>query len=160
MNLDPDTDGRAFRPIGWWARLLDERITAGMTRVLAAWSLDRLGWQVLNLTARAAPIDRATLVTGLAPFASVERVGLVVDELHRRGWLAPGAIAAALTAGRTTVVLTPEGRTTHRAMVAAIEAFRDRMRAGVTPEEYATTVATLRRMSENLTPPPTGAAPP
>ena len=63
-RMDDDaarSDAGSFRPIGWWARLLDQRITAAMARGLAGWSLDRLGWQVLNQAARAAPIDRAAL---------------------------------------------------------------------------------------------------
>lgn len=155
-----DADARSLRPIGWWARLLDQRITAAVARVLAAWSLDRLGWQVLDQTARAAPIDRATVVGALAPFAPPHDVEATIDALHRRGWLAPGPIAAAVAGGRAAIVLTGDGRAAHRAVSAAIAAFRERMSGGVTAEQYATTVATLRRMADNLAPPTDGATTP
>ncbi|TMR23208.1 MarR family transcriptional regulator [Nonomuraea turkmeniaca] len=114
--------------IGYWVKNLDTVLESAMDDAL---QMSRREWQVLNTAAHGAQPDE------LAPFTGVEEA---VAQLTARGWLADGRITEA-------------GRAAHVEIAERVGRFRRQAGAGVTPEEYRTTVDVLRRMADNLTAP-------
>ncbi|WP_327585786.1 MarR family transcriptional regulator [Nonomuraea sp. NBC_00507] len=112
--------------IGYWVKNLDTVLESAMDDALR---VSRREWQVLNTAAHDARPDE------LAPFAGVEEA---VEQLTARGWLADRRITAA-------------GRAAHAEIAERVVLFRQRVSAGVSPEEYQATVDVLRRMAANLT---------
>jgi DNA-binding MarR family transcriptional regulator len=133
MHLDVD-----MKPIGYWLKELDRLIEAGFADVLAAEGLTRRHWQVLNVLAQRQR-DEHELDEALAPFGGVQDTA---ETLVARGWIARQDEAFALTAA---------GDAALERVGASVHALRARVTDGIAPEEYATTVHTLRQMAGNLT---------
>ena len=72
----------------------------------------------------------------------------MLDRLVERGLVRKAASAADRRA--QVVSLTPEGETLRNAIVPLIVGFLERACEGISPEELAVTVATLRRISERV----------
>lgn len=130
------------RPIGYWLRRLDALLEEALDRALAEEGVGRRHWQTLNVF-RNGPVDTAALAERLAPFWTEGAITAdeVVEELTRRGWVERTAD------GR--LGLTAEGVAARSRLAARVEESRRRLAEGITPEEYATTLNVLRRMTEN-----------
>ncbi|MGP3914195.1 MarR family winged helix-turn-helix transcriptional regulator [Nonomuraea sp. 10N515B] len=112
--------------IGYWVKNLDTVLESAMDDAL---QMSRREWQVLNTVAHDARPEE------LAPFPGV---GEAVERLTARGWLVDSRITEA-------------GRAAHAEIAERVRGFRQRVGAGVTPEDYQVTVDVLRRMAANLT---------
>lgn len=125
------------KPIGWWLKEVDRLLEASFERVLAADGLTRRQWQALN-AAGPEPI-----AVTLAPFLTGDPAELasVTGPLTERGWLS----------GQD---LTTEGRAALETLTTKVQQQRRQVTAGITDEQYAATLGTLRRMAHNLTPSP------
>jgi DNA-binding MarR family transcriptional regulator len=131
------------RPIGFWLKLVDRLIDQGFDAVLGEAGLTRRHWQVLNLLhAEPATVQQAD--TLLAPFLSAEEPTSrpVLDDLHARGWVA-------WTDDRHAT-LTEAGTAAHAELLRKVSHNRERLSAGITPQEHAATIDVLRRMAVNL----------
>jgi len=122
------------KPIGWWLKELDRLLEASLEQVLAADGLTRRQWQALNAAAGPEPIAVA-----LAPFVSRDpgELSAAVDPLTARGWLLDERLTAA-------------GYTALNTLKATVQAQRERVTAGIIGDEYAATIAVLRKMADNL----------
>ncbi|WP_344233737.1 MarR family winged helix-turn-helix transcriptional regulator [Kribbella hippodromi] len=122
------------KPIGWWLKEVDRRLEAAFERVLAADGLTRRQWQALNAAADGQPIAVA-----LAPFLDDDPAGLaaVTNPLVEREWLTGDELTAA--GSRALADLTVK-----------VQAHRREVTAGISGQEYLTTVGVLRRMAGNL----------
>ncbi|GLW77068.1 MarR family transcriptional regulator [Actinokineospora globicatena] len=109
-----------MRPIGYWIKELDRRLEAGFERELG--DVTRREWQVLN----ALPGD-----TG--PFDGAE----ALRNLQRRGWVDGDQ-------------LTPAGEQAKADLGIRVARVREAVTAGVSEDEYRTTIRTLERMVGNL----------
>ncbi|GHF63788.1 hypothetical protein GCM10010218_51490 [Streptomyces mashuensis] len=128
-------------PIGYWLRRADKALTDAMDALLAGHGLTRLGWQVLNVVADEAPVTDARVLEVMAVHADAPTLTAVVEKALAAGWLtrpAPGQLA-----------LTGDGRTRLAEVLARVGAFRERAAAGVSPEEYRTTMRVLERLTAN-----------
>jgi DNA-binding MarR family transcriptional regulator len=124
-------------------KLVDRLIDEGFDAVLGEAGLTRRHWQVLNLLqAEPATVQRAD--TLLAPFLSggAATTRPVFEDLHARGWVAWTADQHA--------TLTETGAAAHAELLRKVSHSRERLSAGITPEEYAATIELLRRMAVNL----------
>lgn len=144
MTLTTPADRRPAdrRPIGFWLKLVDRLIDEGFDAVLGEAGLTRRHWQVLNLL-QAAPATVQRADTLLAPFLGGDEPTTrpVLDDLHARGWVA-------WTDGHATV--TEAGAAAHAELLRKVSRSRERLAAGITPQEYAATITVLRRMAVNL----------
>ncbi|WP_047867493.1 MarR family winged helix-turn-helix transcriptional regulator [Nocardiopsis sp. RV163] len=128
-------------PIGYWLKHLDRLIENDLDRTLAAESLGRRHWQVLN-SLRTEPGTVADLDRRLAAFLDEDEdsVTPVVEELRRRGWV-EGLVSLSLSAA---------GESAHESLFNRVDEARRRISRGVSAEEYRTAVDVLERMSANL----------
>jgi DNA-binding MarR family transcriptional regulator len=140
------------RPIGYWLKHLDRLIEDAFERTLAAEGLTRRHWQVLNVLRRG-PAPPAEVAGALDPFLGDDPSAgeTVTGGLAARGWV------RLLGDGR--LELTGQGREGHAALGRRVEALRRRAARGVSEQEYASLIATLRRMAANLEDGPTGSIP-
>jgi DNA-binding MarR family transcriptional regulator len=131
------------RPIGFWLKLVDRLIDESFDAVLADAGLTRRHWQVLNLL-QAAPATIQQTDTELAPFLSDAETTTrpVLDDLQVRGWVA-------WTDDRHAT-LTDTGAAAHAELLRQVSRSRERLTAGITPQEYTATIEILRRMAVNL----------
>lgn len=138
------------RPIGYWLKLVDRLIDESLDDVFHHTGLTRRHWQVLN-TIRDG-VSEETAVDGvLSPFTGAApgggpgghaaAVSAEVDDLVRRGWVTR-------TDGRLSV--TVAGNHAYHDLLDAVSLARERVAEGISPEQYDTTVATLRQMAHNL----------
>jgi DNA-binding MarR family transcriptional regulator len=130
------------RPIGYWLKHVDRLIDETLLRTLSADDLSRRHWQVLN-TLAAGPANVRALADVLRPFVGDEPLAIdrVIDDLVRRGWLRPE---------NGSFELSEQGRAAHTRVQERVAATRQRLRAGITDEEYLQVVAILQRMAANL----------
>lgn len=117
------------RPLGYWLRLVDALITREFDARLADSGADRRDWMLLNI------IDGTH---AWAPTAPGKRMG----RLEKRGWIEQN--------GSGEWSLTDAGREMKERLAAAVSGIRERVSSAVSPEDYATTVESLRAMAREL----------
>ncbi|WP_035859544.1 MarR family winged helix-turn-helix transcriptional regulator [Cryptosporangium arvum] len=127
------------RPIGYWVKNLDNVLEGSLDRTLASRGVGRRHWQTLNLLADA-PRTVAEATAELAPFLGPGEMLSVLAELERLGWVEGG----------DRFVLTAEGQAALESLRTEVTQMRQRATEGLSEDDYRTTVATLRRMAENL----------
>src|SRR5437764_50659 len=124
--------GDVMKPIGYWLRHVHELIETSFGEALATESLTRRHWQVLNTIALGAR-TLEDLDTALAPFVVEDgSMAPIVADLRGRGWVSDFA-------------LTDEGRVAHARVEEQVKAMRERIRDGISDDDYVTTVRTLER---------------
>jgi DNA-binding MarR family transcriptional regulator len=131
------------RPIGFWLKLVDRLIDEGFDAVLGEAGLTRRHWKVLNLLhAEPATVQQTDRI--LAPFldASEATTRPVLDDLHARGWVT--------WTDDQHATLTEAGTAAHAELLRKVSRNRERLSAGITPQEYGATIDVLRRMAVNL----------
>lgn len=131
----------ARRPIGFWVKVVDQLIDAQFVAAAVDTDLSRRQWQILNSLAGPGGAARSEVAAALAPF------------------LAPGETIDAHVAGITDLVtvrgdrleLSAAGRTRlEQVRARSVQRLRDRVAAGLTPEDYDTTLRTLEQIARNL----------
>jgi hypothetical protein len=122
------------RPLGFWLRAVDGLLTRRFAGALQNEALDRRDWMLLNAVAGDAP----------APWLAdrLARGGKRVRALADRGWLAREED------GRWT--LTDEGRAAKARIASAVDGIRAEVAGAVTPDAFATTVASLEAIAREL----------
>lgn len=133
------------RPIGYWAKLLHDRLEAHFAADLGEEGLLRRHWQVLNSLARRQH-DRAELSELLAPFwteATEPGLDAVLADLNGRGWLSETDEGLRLS---------DAGLAVRERIRQRVEVTRRRLLVGLGPSGYADTVTNLARMADNLAP--------
>lgn len=131
------------RPIGYWVKTVDRLLEDALDASLAAHGVGRRHWQTLNLLA-VAPRTGAEVTAELASFLVPGETPLA--DLEQRGW-ATATDRHALTA---------TGEEALESLRGAVALVRRRATDGLSEDDYRTTVATLRRMTENLEAPGSG----
>ena len=124
------------RPIGWWLKRADALLTERVDEALRACGLTRLEWQALNAVRAGEDV-----VAALRPFADAARVGEVLAGLETQGLTEPAGGRSALTGA---------GAALYDRTLTVQRGVREQSMAGIAPDEYATTVAVLERLAENL----------
>ena len=126
------------RPIGYWVKNLDRLLEQSLDQTLASRGIGRRHWQTLNLLAEA-PRTVAEAGAELAPFLDPGDMAGVLADLERLGWAAGPRYA-----------LTRTGSAALESLRGEVARVRRRATDGLSEDNYRTTVATLRRMAENL----------
>jgi DNA-binding MarR family transcriptional regulator len=131
------------RPIGFWLRLVDGLIQEQFAKTLDEHGVTRIQWQLLNALA-AGPRSVIELDSTIRPFLVAEGDTTSVDhltELIESGWV---------DATETGYELTERGRGARDRLSNVVAGQRTDMAAGVSPDEYSTTVRSLERVARNL----------
>ncbi|TQJ30257.1 hypothetical protein [Microbacterium sp. SLBN-146] len=122
------------RPLGSWLRVVDGLISAEFAEAFAAEGIDRRDWMLLSVMAGEADVP---------PFAAkLARRGKRLRRLEERGW------ASEQSDGTWT--LTDEGRQAKERLGAILDGIRQRVAGAVSPEDFATTMASLEAIAREL----------
>lgn len=150
------------QPISYWVKLVDRIIDDLFAITLEEHGITRRQWQLLVVLSKGpAGIDRLDIE--IAPFLmpkngtapptleahTTSRESL--EELVESDWL---------TTDGSLFELTERGRGVVERLAAVIAGERSKATAGITDEQYATTVTVLETMAKNLTAQREGAGPP
>lgn len=130
------------RPIGFWARLVDQLLEERLDGTLEAHRLTRRHWQTLNvLGTETTTLD--DLEASLRPFLTKRSPTL--DPILTS--LIEGGLAEAAGGGFS---LTGEGLELRQQLLDDISKDRTTLTEGIEMNEYRTTVSVLERMARNL----------
>lgn len=127
QNTDP-------RPFGWWLRTVDALITRELATAFEAEGVTRRDWMLLSVLS--GDIARPGLAERIA------RKGKRLGSLAERGWIAQDA--------EGTWALTSDGVAAKERLGAVVEGIRSRVAAAVSPEDFATTMASLEAIAREL----------
>lgn len=132
------------RPIGYWLKKLDRLIDEQFEEQLGEAGLSRRQWQVINLL-EGDPRSVPELQSELEPFLQEDPDDLTdaLSGLVTRGWVA---------SQDNIVNLTETGQAQLKLIKAKVTELRQASMAGISPEEYQTTIDVLARMASNLEP--------
>jgi DNA-binding MarR family transcriptional regulator len=132
------------RPIGYWLKKLDRLIDEQFEQQLGQAGLSRRQWQVINLL-EGDPRSVPELQSELEPFLQEDPDDLTdaLSGLVTRGWVA---------SQDNIVNLTETGQAQLKLIKAKVAELRQASMAGISPEEYQTTIDVLARMARNLEP--------
>lgn len=130
------------RPIGFWVKTVDRLIDDQFAAAAGDVGLTRRQWQILNVLAQHPEgATREVVATAVAPFL---HAGETIDE-HL------AAIPELVTVGPDRLAITSAGRARlDQARQFSVQGLRERVAAGLTAEEYETTLRTLERIARNL----------
>lgn len=117
------------RPLGYWLRLVDALISRESDTRLAESGADRRDWMLLGV------------IDGTHAWARAPR-GKRMRRLEDRGWIAQN--------GSGDWMLTDAGREMKERLAEAVSGIRERVSGAVSPEDYATTIASLQAMAREL----------
>ena len=139
MTTDDTTDNSTTsiptspRPLGYWLRVIDRRLDDAMRELFAADGLTRRDWRRLNLVAGTVSDPRLTEKLAARP----ERVQPLVE----RGW-----IEGEPSAWR----LTEAGEAARASLNERVSTLRAKVAGAVSPEDFATTLASLEAIAREL----------
>ncbi|WP_200847202.1 MarR family winged helix-turn-helix transcriptional regulator [Microbacterium sp. 18062] len=131
--MEDDTNNPRSRPLGYWLRTVDDLISARFAEALATEEIGRREWILLTLVS--GDVDAPGAAERLA------RHGKKLRSLRDRGWIAE--VDGAWT-------LTDEGRAAKDRLAEKIAEVRDEVAAAVSPEDLATTLASLEAIARRL----------
>lgn len=134
MNTERNEQDATDRPIGYWLRAVDARITDAFASALHGEGVTRRDWMLLNVLS--GDVDAPGFAERIA------RKGKRLRGLEERGWVAEQ--------GDGTWGLTDDGRAAKVRLAAIVEGIRERVAASVSPEDFATTVASLEAIAREL----------
>lgn len=135
-------ENRRNLPIGYWLKKTDELLTARIDAAQRDNGLTRLGWQILNVVRDADGATRDAIADTLRPFADAATLDRELAGLSESG--------AIDSSSEGTFELTALGVETYARALLAQTAIRTRAFAGVSDDEYVTTMRVLQRLVENL----------
>ncbi len=120
-------------PLGFWLPTVDRLLEREFEAAFAGLDVTRREWQALNLIAGGIRDERLRAKLDARP----GRLAALVE----RGWVTgePGAW-----------LLTDEGREAHARLKEHVDGVRARVRDAVSPEDYATTLASLEAIARAL----------
>ena len=143
-NIDTPTpdEGTTTRPIGFWLRVVDAKISEQFDEAFAPEGVSRRDWMLLSmLDGDAAHPAFAERIARKAARGGRGRGGKRLAELEERGWI------SRTDEGWT---LTDEGRAAKERLGATVAEIRSRVAAAVTPEQFDTTLASLEAIAREL----------
>ncbi|MGP3533701.1 MarR family winged helix-turn-helix transcriptional regulator [Microbacterium sp. RD1] len=127
------SDTTSTPPLGFWLRAVDALIDRAFAEALAAEDVSRRDWMLLTVIA--GDIDAPWLAARLAQRRG--RVRRLID----RGWVAESSDGLSLT---------DEGRAAQERLGSIVETVRARVSGAVSPEDFATTLASLEAIAREL----------
>ena len=126
-----DDNSTPSRPLGFWLKAADRFMADAFATDFAAEGVTRRDWRLLNRVAGTAPGGASD-----RPLHPRKLAGLI-----ERGWVAPAA---------DDWELTDEGRAALERLGSVVETMRERVADAVSPEDYATTIATLEQIARTF----------
>ena len=129
-----EQDSLSDRPLGYWLRTVDGLLTREFFAAFEGEGVTRRDWMLLNL------LSGDIEIPGLAE--RIARKGKRLRGLADRGW--------AEEQGDGTWTLTDEGRAAKARLGGIVDSLRERVAGAVSPEDFATTTASLEAIAREL----------
>ena len=133
-NTDTDAAGDDPRPLGTWLRIVDALIAREHDAGFAGEEASRRDWMLLSV------LSGDVRAPGMAE--RLARKGTRLRDLAARGWVREQADG--------TWVLTDEGRAARERLGGVVDGIRARVTGAVSPEDLATTLASLEAIARAL----------
>jgi len=130
------------KPIGWYLRKADQRITDFFEEVFDKHCITRYHWMLLRTIDDKKQVNIKVYQPEVKHFVTPERLDGIVDNLAVRGWIK--AIE------KNEYIFTEAGKELFNKVAADYQLYLNQMMLGVTDEEYNKTVAVLDRIITNL----------
>lgn len=124
-----ETSPAGDRPLGYWLRLVDMLITREFGTRTADSGADRRDWMLLSV------------IDGTHAWARAPR-GMRMRRLEERGWIERN--------GSGEWSLTDAGHEMKHRLAEAVSGIRERVSSAASPEDYATTIASLQAIAREL----------
>jgi hypothetical protein len=131
-NITPPTP--RFRPLGAWLRTVDDLIRREFATAFESEGITRRDWRILNVLDGDAPAPGTT--------ERLPHAGKRMRALAERGWVVVDTHGA--------WSLTAEGRAAKARLSEAVGGIRSRIAGAVSPEDFATTMASLQAIAREL----------
>ena len=128
-------------PIGYWIKQADVTLTSGIDEIQFVLGRTRTDWQVLHIVYENGAISSTDLAEQLKEFADITSVIAILNRFVERDLLQEEM---------QTFRLTVSGVETHKAALEKQVAFRQKAMINISKEEYETTIATLKKLIQNL----------
>ena len=122
------------RPLGFWLRTVDALISREFAAAFDGEGISRRDWMLLNI------VSGDVKAPGFAE--RLARKGKRLRGLEQLGWVEES--------GDGTWILTDEGRGAKERLGAIVEGIRARVAGAVSPEDFATTLASLEAIAREL----------
>jgi hypothetical protein len=122
------------RPLGYWLRAVDALLTREFAAAFESEGVTRRDWMLLGVLS--GDVDAPGLAERLA------RKGKRLRRLEELGW--------AQEQGDGSWALTDDGRVARERLGATVDAIRARVAGAVSPEDFATTMASLEAIAREL----------
>jgi hypothetical protein len=132
MNIE-NHENTAQRPIGYWLRIVDDLISREFATALEGEGVSRGDWMILNVLA--GDVDAPGFAQRMA------RRGKRPQRLADIGWVVETADGWQLT---------DDGRAAKDRLAGIVGGVRERVAGAVSPEDFATTTATLEAIARGL----------
>lgn len=122
------------KPLGFWLRTVDALLSQEFATAFDGTGTSRRDWMILNILS--GDVDAAGFAERLA------RKGKRLGGLAERGWVEQQ--------GDGTWTITEEGRAAQARLGELVEGIRSRVAGAVSPEDFATTLASLEAIAREL----------
>ncbi len=132
--MSTDDTNTSERPLGYWLRIVDALLDREFATAFEGEEITRRDWMLLNV------LSRGVELPGFAErFA---RKGKRLRRLEERGWVEEQ--------GDGTWTLTDEGRAATARLGEIVDGIRARVSGAVSPDDFATTMASLEAIAREL----------
>jgi DNA-binding MarR family transcriptional regulator len=129
-------------PIGYWIKQADVALTNGINEIQLSLGLSRTDWQVLHSIHEIGSIDSNDLANLIKEFADPASLNEILSRFKECNLLGEEA---------QTFMLTAKGIATHKTALEKQISFRQKAMEGISEREYEMTIATLQKITKNLT---------
>ncbi|MBW8686464.1 MarR family winged helix-turn-helix transcriptional regulator [Chitinophaga rhizophila] len=129
------------KPLGWYLKEADKRITAFLDDELNDLAVSRYHWRVMCAIAAQGSINTWQFYQELKAFIGVQQYGELLQSLTERGWVTVSV--------EDKCVFTASGKEAYENMRMLQKERTARMMQGITEEEYNLAVSVLNRIIEN-----------
>jgi hypothetical protein len=134
--ISGDRPRPAGRPLGFWLKLVDRRLSDEMAELFADEGLSRRDWRALNLLAGSASDEQLA--------ARLEARPQLLHRLAEHGWIEPAGSEPHRPG------LNDAGHEARERLQSRVDELRSRVAGAVSDEDFATTLRTLEAIAREL----------
>ena len=128
-------------PIGAIVKKADRVFTRIVRKTQTYGTFNRIDWQLLNFIQGRKKASDQEVILFLEFFGERQGIGQLIDRFKNENLI---------TANGGEIVITPKGERAFEAVLTLQEAIKEKGMQGITESDYATTLATLRKIMDNV----------
>ncbi len=132
----------ANKPIGWYLKEADKRITAFLNDEFADLSISRHHWMIMQRIAEQGSIITWEFFQEIKSTVTVQQFGEIIQSMLDRGWVTVSA--------EDKCVFTAEGQGAYQQIGVIQQERSGRMLNGITEGEYNLMISVLNRIIVNI----------